>query len=123
MTRLAVEGEQMAAERDLPDPARIWWRARLLQRWEAETRATAPLDVMQRVEILGGLIAAVVLLLTLWPELRGFGDASSAASAAGWWPVVARLVAPSGLTTLIIVGSLLIGAMAAFTVHQLMVED
>jgi hypothetical protein len=120
MLHLSADTGRMASERDLPDPARIWWRARLLQRWEAETRATAPLDVMQRVEILGGFIALVVLILTLLPELRGFGAASDGAS---WWPAVARLLAPSGLTTLIISSVLLLGLMAAVTIRQLLVED
>ncbi len=62
MTRFGADTEHLAASRDMPDPSRIWWRARLLQRWEAETRATAPLDIMQQVEVIGGLIAAIVLL-------------------------------------------------------------
>jgi hypothetical protein len=121
MARLAVETGTMAADRDLPDAARIWWRARLLQRWESETRATAPLDIMQRVEVVGGLIAAFVLLVTMWPELRGFERAP--VSLESWWPALTSLLAPSGLMTWVIGGVLLLGLMAAFTVHQLLVED
>jgi hypothetical protein len=128
MTRFGADAELEAANRDLPDPSRIWWRARLLQRWEAETRATAPLDIMQRVEVIGGLVAAIVLLITMWPEMRGglFGGASQMTSGpvASWWPTVAQVLAvPSGLTSLVVGGALLLGLMSVFTVHQLLLED
>ena len=44
MVQFGADTEDLAADHQLPDPSRIWWRARLLQRWEAESRATAPLD-------------------------------------------------------------------------------
>jgi anti-sigma factor RsiW len=125
MTRFGADAEHEASSRELPDPSRIWWRARLLQRWEAETRATAPLDIMQRVEVIGGLVAAVVLLITMWPEMRG-GAASqmTAGPVASWWPTIAQVLAvPSGLTSLVVGGALLLGLMAVFTVHQLLLED
>jgi hypothetical protein len=129
MTRFGAETEHLAASRDMPDPSRIWWRARLLQRWEAETRATAPLDIMQRVEVIGGLIAAVVLLITMWPEVRGglFGGAANQVASGpmgSWWPAISQVLAvPSGLTSLVIGGALLLGLMGVFTVHQLLLED
>jgi predicted anti-sigma-YlaC factor YlaD len=129
MARFGADTEHLAASRDMPDPSRIWWRARLLQRWEAETRATAPLDIMQRVEVIGGLIAAVVLLMTMWPEMRGglFGGAANQVAsgpAAAWWPAITQVLAvPAGLTSLIVGGALLLGLMAVFTVHQLLLED
>ena len=131
MTRFGADTEHEAADRDMPDPSRIWWRARLLQRWEAETRATAPLDIMQRVEVIGGLVAAIVLLITMWPEMRGglFGGAASQVTAtagpvAAWWPTISQVLAvPAGLTSLVVGGALLLGLMAVFTVHQLLLED
>ena len=128
MTHFAAEAEDVAAHHQMPDASRIWWRARLLQRWEAESRATAPLDIMQRVEVIGGLIAAVVLLVTMWPEMRGglFGGASEVSSGqtASWLPVFSQILAvPAGLTTLVIGGAVLLGLMAVFTVHQLLLED
>jgi len=131
MARFGADTEHEAADRDMPDASRIWWRARLLQRWEAETRATAPLDIMQRVEVIGGLIAAIVLLITMWPEVRGslFGGAASqmsatAAPVASWLPAITQILAvPAGLTSLVVGGALLLGLMAVFTVHQLLLED
>ena len=52
-----------------PDPAELWCKARLLARWEAERRAYRPLDIMQPIEIAGGLIAAGLLLYWSIPYL------------------------------------------------------
>ncbi len=46
----------------LPAAAELWCKAKLLRQWEAERRAQWPLDIMQRVEIAGGLVAAGLLL-------------------------------------------------------------
>ena len=46
----------------LPAAAELWCKANLLRKWEAERRAQWPLDIMQRVEIAGGLVAAGLLL-------------------------------------------------------------
>jgi hypothetical protein len=119
--QLAAETDVVAADRDLPDSARVWWRARLLQRWDAESRATVPLDLMQRVEVIGGLVAAIVLLFTMWPELRGVSHVTTAVPS--WWPAVSHMFAPSGVVTLIVGGLLLLSLMAVFTVHQLLQED
>ena len=120
LSRVSADTDALAVGRDMPDPARIWWRARLLQRWDAESRATVPLDLMQRVEVIGGLIAAVVLLITMWPELRGVSQVTATPS---WWPAVSHMFAPSGVITLIVGGLLLLSLMAVFTVHQLLHED
>jgi hypothetical protein len=49
------------------DPMGLWWKAQLVKRWDAERRAQAPLDVMERVEIVTGLGAAAVLLFWALP--------------------------------------------------------
>lgn len=43
-------------------PADLWCKARLLAQWEAARRAQRPLDIMQPFEIVGGLVAAGVLI-------------------------------------------------------------
>jgi hypothetical protein len=50
------------SESRIADPAQLWCKAKLLARWEAERRAQRPLDIMQPIEIAGGLVAAGVLL-------------------------------------------------------------
>jgi hypothetical protein len=51
------------------DPARLWWKAQLLKKWEAERRAQMPLDVMHPIEIAGGLVAAGLMLYWSLPYL------------------------------------------------------
>jgi hypothetical protein len=53
----------------LPDPVALWTKAKLLQRWDAERRAQRPLDIMQPIEIAGGLVAAGLLLYWSLPYL------------------------------------------------------
>ena len=51
------------------DPARLWWKAQLLKKWEAERRAQMPLDMMHPIEIAGGLVAAGLMLYWSLPYL------------------------------------------------------
>ncbi len=40
-----------------------------------------------------------------------------------WWPAISQILAvPSGLTSLVVGGALLLGLMGVFTVHQLLLE-
>jgi hypothetical protein len=65
MARVAALPTPVAAR----DPMALWWKAQLVKRWDAERRAHAPLDVMERVEIVAGLGAAAVLLLWAVPTV------------------------------------------------------
>ena len=56
-------------ESRIPDSIQLWWKAQLLKKWEAERRAQWPLDVMQPIEIAGGLVAAGLLLYWSLPYL------------------------------------------------------
>jgi hypothetical protein len=53
----------------VPDSSQLWWKAQLLRKWEAERRAQWPLDIMQPIEIAGGLVAAALLLYWSLPYL------------------------------------------------------
>jgi hypothetical protein len=53
----------------LRDPMPLWWKAQLVRRWDAERHAQAPLEIMERVEIVAGLAAAVVLLVWAVPTV------------------------------------------------------
>ncbi len=120
MISLAAETEDLAESHPLPEPGQLWWKARLLQRWEDQSRATAPLDLMQRVEVFGGLVAAAILFVMLWSELRGVESTSEANRL---WPAIASLIAPGALSSFIVGGLLLVGCLALFTIRQLLVED
>ena len=53
----------------VPDAMQLWWKAQLLRRWDAERQAQLPLDLMQPIEIAGGLVAAALLLYLSLPRL------------------------------------------------------
>ena len=53
----------------IPAAMTLWSKAKLIQRWEAERRAQRPLDMMQPIEIAGGLVAAGLLLYWSLPYL------------------------------------------------------
>ena len=59
----------LTAPMTLRDPRPLWWKAQLVRRWDAERRAQAPLEVMERVEIVAGLAAAAVLLVWVVPTV------------------------------------------------------
>lgn len=61
MRRLA---EAPGGAAKLPDAGTLWWKAQIVRRWEAERRSAAPVDVMERLELVIGLI--VVALATAW---------------------------------------------------------
>ena len=56
-------------ESRIPATTTLWSKANLIQRWEAERRAQRPLDIMQPIEIAGGLVAAGLLLYWSLPYL------------------------------------------------------
>jgi hypothetical protein len=125
MTHLARATEIEATTRTLPAPGQIWWKAQLIKRWEAEARATAPVDMMQRAEVIGGLLAGLALVLTLWPDmqrLEGSGGAQQWLPLIGW-PALARMLEPSTFTPLIVGGALLLCAATFLTFRQLFAED
>jgi hypothetical protein len=57
------------AGKPLPDPTYLWWKAELLRRWDAEHRASAPLEMGEQVQVGIGLVAALGLLVWLWRNL------------------------------------------------------
>lgn len=66
MARLAATPVRDA---HVPSADVVWWKARLLARWDAESKAQRPLDVMEPVQIVGGLVAAGLLLAWSLPSL------------------------------------------------------
>jgi hypothetical protein len=51
------------------DAMPLWWRAQLVKRWDAERHAQAPLEIIERVEIVAGIAAATVLLVWAVPTV------------------------------------------------------
>ena len=67
MSRLATAASRNAPR--LPAADVLWVKAQMLQRWEAERRVQAQLDVMEPVQIAAGLVAAGLLLVWSLPAL------------------------------------------------------
>jgi hypothetical protein len=53
----------------LPAVDLLWVKAQMLERWEAERRVQAPLDMMEPLQICAGLLAAGILLFWSLPAL------------------------------------------------------
>jgi hypothetical protein len=67
MKRVAVLPDAQRAP--LPNPTVLWWRAQLVRRWNSERQAQAPLDVIDPIQIVAGLIAAGLLLVWTLPSV------------------------------------------------------
>jgi hypothetical protein len=64
MERLAAEPLQLTP---LPDPALIWLKARMLERWDTQRRTTAAIDVGESLEVgVGAAGSLLLLLLFMW---------------------------------------------------------
>lgn len=99
----------------LPDPGIVWWKAQLVQRWDAQRRATEPIERGQQFQVGVGVAGCVVLFVWLWPHLQSWGarlatpDVSALASAA---PNV--LVTTLALTGLLAAATVLVAVRAMF---------
>ncbi|MGD0363845.1 MAG: hypothetical protein ABSC93_23425 [Bryobacteraceae bacterium] len=71
----------------LPDPAAIWWKARLLERQAAQARALRPTAIAQWASLAAAVIGMIALCTANWPGIRGmlepFGMAPWMALAGG----------------------------------------
>jgi hypothetical protein len=67
MRRLAARSRNGDA---LPDPALIWWQARLRERQEARTRAARPLAIAQWTSAVVAIAVVAALCVVYWPGMR-----------------------------------------------------
>ena len=79
--------ELSRADGELPDPALIWWKARLLERQAEQARVRRPIAVAQWASLVVAVITAIVLCAVNWPGITGllgpFAFALCAAAAGG----------------------------------------
>jgi len=68
MSRLV---ELSRGEGALPDPALIWWKARLLERQAAQARVARPAAIAQWVSLVVAVVATIVLCAVSWPAIQG----------------------------------------------------
>jgi len=84
---LAVAGwmQQLSDTSDarprLPDPGTLWFKAQVVRRWEAERRSTAPVESMERVELLAAFVAIVLGAIwglpALWRSVAGAAEVNT----------------------------------------------
>jgi hypothetical protein len=58
----------------LPDPALIWWRARLLEKQAAQARVVRPTAIAQWVSLVVAVVTTIVLCAVEWPGIKGVLD-------------------------------------------------
>ena len=117
MRRLA---EVPAGVAKLPDPGTLWWKAQIARRWEAERRSSAPVDTMERVELVIALI--VVALATAWGLPAVWRVVSAPADPAA----VTRLALTVDLSqVMLLVGAGLVVALGftAYLLHRTLFTD
>jgi hypothetical protein len=65
------------SEAPLPDVTYLWWKAELLRRWDAERKATEPIEVGEQLQVGIGLVTAGGVLVWLWRTLPGITTTST----------------------------------------------
>jgi amino acid transporter len=55
---------------DLPDPALIWWKARLLERQATQARVVRPIAVAQWLSLVVAVVTMTVLCAVNWPGVK-----------------------------------------------------
>ncbi len=98
------------SEQPLPDATYLWWKAELLRRWDAQQKATEPIEVGEQVQVGLGLVAAAGLLVWLWRTLPGVPTASPTS------------IAGASLTMGLAFSAVLLAATAAVMVRELIRE-
>jgi amino acid transporter len=63
--------ELSRSEGALPDPALIWWKARLLERQAAQARAALPIAIAQWLSLVVAVVTMIVLCAVNWPGIKG----------------------------------------------------
>jgi hypothetical protein len=84
-----------AAEGALPDARYLWWKGELLRRWDAQQRASEPIEVGERVQVGVAMVAATGLLAWLWHDVPDL--LASATSLATATPLTIIMVCSSAV--------------------------
>jgi len=54
----------------LPDPALIWWKARLLEKQAAQARVVRPIAIAQWLSLVVAVVTTIVLCPVNWPGIK-----------------------------------------------------
>ncbi len=85
----------------LPDPALIWWQARLRERQEARTRAARPLAIAQWASAVVAIAVVAALCVFYWPSMRDMLQPFATFTA---WAAAGSVVILMGLAARLVFG-------------------
>lgn len=109
--------------RALPDVGLLWWRAQLVRRWRREREATAPVEAMERVELVIGIAALIALVVwqgpRLWALVTGAAMSWDTLAFTQWVTAAEGSVA----VTLVPMVTALLAVATLVTVTRLMITD
>lgn len=108
LAALPVEGVR------LPDPGLLWWKAQLVQRWDAQRRAAEPLETGQHVQVGIGLAGCAALLVWLWPRVQSWGARVAASDVTTW-----AAAAPGALMAAVAIAGLIAAATAIIAIRRI----
>jgi predicted anti-sigma-YlaC factor YlaD len=115
--------ETIAEPHALPNPDLIWWKAQLLRRWEADRRASAPIERMHKAELFAGLASLVGFVVWQWSGLTRTLSSLSLAGLATSSPQTTAGGASGDASSLVFLfGSLFLGAMILAAVHRMLTD-
>lgn len=101
----------------LPDPGMLWWKAQLLQRWDAQRRAAEPIEQGLRFQVGLGAAACAALVYWLWPEVQAWAARLTSADLTALAPS-----SPGGLLTVVAIGGLLAAATALVAIRGIFAD-
>ena len=84
----------------LPDPALIWWKARLLERQAVQARVARPIAIAQWLSLVVAVVTVIVLCVANWPGITGMLEPAGAAL----WVAAAGCVIVMGLALRFVFG-------------------
>lgn len=106
------------AAHPLPEPARLWFRAQLIRRWNAERRAMHQMDRLYPIQ--AGVLATSVIVCVLlsWPVVERWVSATEVGGAA----LLAASLLPAGMVTALVGGSILLALVSLLLARDLLTE-
>lgn len=114
----ALAAEPLDPEHRMPEAARVWWRAQLVRRWEAERRTSRQLDRIYPFQ--AGALAATVILTVLLA--RPVAERWIAQTEIGEAALLAASLVPAGMATSLIGGAVLLALVMVVMARDMLAE-
>ncbi len=114
----SVAAEPVDVGHVMPDPGRIWWRAQLVRRWEAERRAAHRVDQMYPAQ--AAVLAFGILLgvLMSWPSVERWMQQTEL----GGGTLLVMSLVPAGMITSLVGGAVLLAIVMLVMMRDVIAE-